>query len=135
LLNLPAWPLADITVSVHETQTGSLLFGVGAEVGRTGTVTVTTERLLPPVPEPLPVPKPMPADPARVAERTVQMGVLVAEVDRTAARKLKLAPGAAGKSPGWVVEVADEDRSRALQAGLDGLRENGHLKVVTSPQI
>jgi tetratricopeptide (TPR) repeat protein len=47
---LPTFPLAELKVSVKETDTGSLLFGVGAEVNTSGTITVTTEALSPGTP-------------------------------------------------------------------------------------
>jgi hypothetical protein len=45
LFKLPVFPHAEIQVSVQTAQTGSLMFGIGAEVSRTGTITVTTQPL------------------------------------------------------------------------------------------
>jgi Flp pilus assembly secretin CpaC len=43
LFKLPVFPLTEIQVSVQTAHTGSLMFGIGAEVSRSGTITVTTQ--------------------------------------------------------------------------------------------
>jgi tetratricopeptide (TPR) repeat protein len=122
VLSLPLLPLAEIRIGVNEAKTGAPLFGVGAEVSRTGTVLVSTE---PPTAE----------KKADAAETQVQINVLVAEVDRKGARALGLDRAKDGKTSGWVIEVADEARQGAFVGSLKGLREKNHAKFVAEPRL
>jgi len=142
----PACPLAEITVGVKEEHTGSLLFGIGIEVSQTGTIVVNAEPTSATA-EPIPVlPKETNAvsgsshcrattrDMGRAAASPqVQLSVVIAEVERTAARTLNLDRAGEKKAPRWVIEVADGDRQKALQASLDELREKGRAKVLAQP--
>ncbi len=126
----PAVPRADVMVSVQEAKTGSLLFGIGAEVNRTGTITVSTE----PQSAVAPASAPRDAD-ARPTAPQVQVNVLVAEVTGKGARKLHLDASAEGKASPWVIDVADEARQKELEARLRGLRDKGHAKVLAEPRL
>ncbi len=125
LFPLPAWPRAELKVSVHEAQTGSLRFGVGVEVSRTGTVCVSTE----------PPAEKKASAACTAAKPQVQIELLVAQVTGTAARALSLDRTADGKPSRWVIEDADEDRTTALKSGLVGLREKGRAKVLSEPRL
>ena len=161
LFRLPKCPLTEVQVSVQEAETGSVLFGVGAEINRTGTITVTTEPLSEETPAPMPsMPKEEKAacgEPATPWEHVtwncrdtkeekaacvvpaappqVQLSLVVAEVKGKAARKLNLDAPADGKTPRWHIEVADESRRKTLEAGLIGLREKGRAKVIAEPRL
>jgi tetratricopeptide (TPR) repeat protein len=126
--HLPAWPLAELQVSVQEAETGSPLFGLDAEVSRTGNIIVNTEPLSAPKEE-----KAACACPATPPQ--VMLNVLIAEVKATAARKLNLDRTGDGQAPRWVIEVADESREQSLEAGLKGLREKGRAKVLAEPRL
>jgi tetratricopeptide (TPR) repeat protein len=123
LVSLPFLPLAEVKVRVQEAHTGAPMFGIGAELSRTGTITVSAE------------PPALAEKKAAAAETQVQLNVLVAEVDRKGARALKLDRTADGKPAHWVIEVADEARQKAFVGNLKGLREKGHAKVVAEPRL
>jgi tetratricopeptide (TPR) repeat protein len=122
VLSLPLLPLAEIKVGVQEVKTGSLLFGVGAEVSRAGTVLVSTE---PPSAE----------KKADTAEAQVMLDVLVAEVDRKGAKALGLDRAKDGKAAGWVIEVADEARQGSFVGTLKGLRRKNDAKFLAEPRL
>jgi tetratricopeptide (TPR) repeat protein len=133
LFHLHAWPLVEVQVRAQEQHTGSLMFGVGVELSRTGTVSVSAE----PKSDPMPV---MPTEKKTAGvccpERTeVQISLLVAQVTEAGMRTLNLDNGTEGKPARWVIEVADEDRTRALQSGLVGLREKGRAKLLSEPRL
>jgi tetratricopeptide (TPR) repeat protein len=130
----PTWPLAELKVSVNETETGSLLFGVGAEVGLSGTITVTTEPLSETPPPPMPKGEKA-AEVVPAAPPQVQLNMLVAEVKGKAARRLHLVRPTDDKKPHWMIEVADEARQKSLDASLNGLSEKGQATVLTAPQM
>jgi tetratricopeptide (TPR) repeat protein len=140
----PVCPLAEVRFGVAENDTGSFTFGIGVELSRTGAVVVKTE---PAATEPIPtLPKDAEANsggscrlaPASLTKHAgaipqVQLNVLIAEVDRQAARKLSLDRAGEKKAPRWCLEVAHKDRQQALQTGVADSRENGHAKVLTQP--
>ncbi len=76
-----------------------------------------------------PPPAPAPAKPQ------VLLDVLIAELPAKSAQKLNLTRPADARSARWVIEDADEARHKALQAGLLGLREKGHAKVLGEPRL
>jgi tetratricopeptide (TPR) repeat protein len=143
LFRFPVCPLAEVQVTVHETQTGSLLFGVNGEVSKTGTIIFCAEPPAATAPAPIPVaPRPVPAVPtggrccaAAAAAPQVQIDLVIAEVDRKGARKLNLDRAIGQKAARWVIEDADEARWKALQGGLVGLREKGHAKLLAEPRL
>jgi tetratricopeptide (TPR) repeat protein len=134
LFQLPMLPHTEIKVSVQTAQTGSPLFGISAEVSRTGTITVIGEPLSDARPAPMAkVEETHRTGPADVPQVLVSM--LVAEVTGKGARKLNLDRPADGKSARWVIEVADEARQKALKAAMLALREKGQAKPIAEPNL
>jgi len=134
VLSLPLLPLAEIKVGVQEAKTGALMFGVGAELSRTGTVTVSAEPLAPAA-QSIPLSPTPAAGEAGPPKTQVMLNVMVAEVDRKGARALKLDRAADDKAARWVIEVVDESRQAAFVGSLKGLREKSHAKVVAEPRL
>jgi hypothetical protein len=133
LFGLPALPRMEVQLSVAESRTGSLLFGLGtgSGAGLCGNFVVCAEP--PPAPA---APRPLPAAPVQEKGLAqVRLSIVLAELDRKGARKLHLDHSPEGKTSRWVIEVADEARSAALVAGLTGLREKGHAKLLATPEL
>jgi hypothetical protein len=127
------FPVVDLEVGVAESETGSLLFGVGIELSQAGGFAVSAEPLgMPQAAEPIPA---MPREETAAAAPQVQINTVIAEVSRAGTRQLKLDRRAEGKPSHWVIEVADQPRQKALLAGLDGLREKGQSKVLAEPRL
>ena len=61
LFRLPLWPLTEIEVGVREQQTGAMLFGLGIELSRTGSIVVNgmSQTAAPEAGEVLPQPRPL----------------------------------------------------------------------------
>jgi tetratricopeptide (TPR) repeat protein len=85
---------------------------------------------------PLPAPLPACQAAARPADcPQVRVDILIAEVMPQAARKLNLYHVTDSGAPRWVIEVADEARGKALQAGLQAERGKGRAKFLSMPTL